>query len=71
MLCVLSLLGWAATAARADKFYLQSGGKVEGKLLNPDESPRVGLSVEIEGGAVVKLDADQVTRVEAMSPEHG
>jgi hypothetical protein len=47
----------------ADVFYLDNGGRIEGVLLNPDESPRQSYQVETSVGARLVLAGDQVDRV--------
>lgn len=53
----------SASRARADVFYLTSGGRVEGELLNPDESPRKTYLVQIPDGGKLKLANTQIERV--------
>ncbi|MFV1966527.1 MAG: HEAT repeat domain-containing protein [Pirellulaceae bacterium] len=47
----------------ADLFYLDNGGRIEGVLLNPDESPRKSYHVKMRFGGRVTLAGDQVERV--------
>jgi hypothetical protein len=49
--------------ARADLLYLVNGGHIEGRLLNPDESPRASYVVQTEFGGRLTLDSDQVKHV--------
>jgi hypothetical protein len=50
-------------AVRADYFFLSSGGRIEGRLLNPDESPRKTYELETTFGGRVVLADEQVERV--------
>ncbi|MGE0758748.1 MAG: HEAT repeat domain-containing protein [Pirellulaceae bacterium] len=54
-------------AAQADIFYLTSGGRVEGELLNPNESPRQTYWLQTSHRGRVRLTRPQVERVEARS----
>ena len=56
---------WAASsaAARGEVVVLKSGGHVEGKLLNPKESPREKYVLEIAGGSRVTFAKSQVREV--------
>ncbi len=60
-----------ATAAPcpAEVFILQSGGRIEGELLNPDENPRQKFVVRVADGATVTLRADQVRQLLRERPE--
>jgi hypothetical protein len=53
---------FVARSAKSDLFYLTSGGRVEGELLNPNESPRQAYVVNTESGKVT-LKSTQVDRV--------
>jgi len=57
-----------ATPTRADVFQLQSGGRLEGSLVNPDETPRTKYVVRTSPSAVVTLAADQVKDVVRPTP---
>lgn len=57
-----------AMSARADVFLLQSGGRLEGALVNADEKPRTKYVVRTSPGAVVTLSADQVKDVVPPTP---
>jgi hypothetical protein len=54
-------------SSRAETFVLAGGGHVEGRLLNPDESPRTTYLIETAAGRI-SLSADQVENVEVLSP---
>ena len=55
---------WLLTdTALADVFLLSNGGRVEGELLNPEESPRKGYRVKTASGGVITLAAGQVKEV--------
>jgi hypothetical protein len=57
-----AILGLAGEAAvHADVFLLTSGGRLEGTLANPDESPREKYVVQLAGGQVT-LARSQVTQ---------
>ena len=57
------LLGFSLSlSAHADLFYLTSGGRVEGELANPDESPRQAYVVNTNAGKLT-LKGNQVDRV--------
>ena len=58
----------AAASANADVFLLGAGGRIEGDLVNADESPRTKFVVRTTPGAVVTLQADQVKDVVRRSP---
>lgn len=58
----------AATSVRGDVFLLQSGGRLEGALVNADEKPRTKYVVRTSPGAVVTLTADQVKDVVRPTP---
>ncbi len=63
IICVLAVFAsWFGTAS-GEEFVLVGGGRVEGTLLNPDESPRTEYAVELVGGGVITLAADQVEQV--------
>jgi hypothetical protein len=61
----LAVCAGAGSFARADLFVLATGGRFEGQLLNPQESPRETYMVKVESGAVVTLPKAQVSRVVA------
>ncbi len=58
-----------ATVCPAEVFILESGGRIDGELLNPDENPRENFVVRIEGGATVTLQAGQVRQILRARPE--
>ena len=49
--------------AAADLFVLNNGGRIEGVLLNADESPRSSYQVQTRFGGRLTLGEDQVDRV--------
>ena len=57
------------TPCPAEVFVLESGGRIEGELLNPDETPRRTFVVRVDGGAMVTLQADQVRHILRARPE--
>ena len=60
-LCV-ALLSTISAEALADTFQLSSGSSLSGKLLNPDQEPRVDYQIKTAFGKIT-LDAKQVTKV--------
>jgi hypothetical protein len=57
---------WACicyTSALASTFLLSNGGQIEGRLLNPDQQPRVDYQIEVAEGGRLVLRAEQVQRV--------
>lgn len=46
-----------------DVFHLSNGGRIEGKLLNPDQKPRANYVVKSGLGATLTLAPEQVERV--------
>lgn len=60
--CCLAVCAMGSVA-RAETFILGSGGRIDGTLLNPDESPRVKYLVALDSGAKLALAKGQVTRV--------
>ena len=61
LLCV-ALCSLLCAESNADTFQLTSGSTLSGKLLNPDQEPRVNYQIETAFGKVT-LDAKQVTKV--------
>jgi hypothetical protein len=53
----------AVSPVQADSFLLGNGGRVEGKLLNPDESPRRNYVIETIEGGMLTLPNSQIARV--------
>jgi hypothetical protein len=66
--CALGALLTAAPAW-AEVFVLQNGGRIEGELLNPDETPRRSYRVRVADGAEITLSAAQVDQVLHVRPE--
>ena len=46
-----------------ETFLLGSGGSLDGRLVNPDESPREKYVIRLESGGTVTLERSQVTQV--------
>jgi hypothetical protein len=63
----LGLAVLLAGAVRADVFHLTGGGRIEGELLNAEESPRTTYVVRLASGGTVTLARKQVERVENRS----
>lgn len=59
---VLVWSAWTASA-RADVFVLSSGGRVEGQLRNPDQTPRTTYEILTAGGVEITLARTQVQRL--------
>jgi len=55
--------------ARGDQFVLETGGRIEGDLLNPDQQPRETFVVRTAAGGQVTLQAGQVRQWVPQSPE--
>ena len=55
-----ALVALLAEAAPSEVFILKGGGRVEGKLLNPDQSPRTSYVVKTASGVQITIEADQV-----------
>jgi len=53
----------------AEVFLLESGGRIDGTLLNPEQNPREKFIVRIDGGATVTLQASQVVQILHAKPE--
>ncbi len=58
-----AVLMTATPSAWGDVFHLSNGGRIEGKLLNPDQRPRANYVVKSGLGATLTLAQDQVARV--------
>jgi len=55
--------------ATGEEFVLATGGRVVGKLLNPDEEPRERFMIQLANGSRMTLSADQVAQVLPTRPE--
>ena len=62
-LAFVLLLAAAAGELRAETFLLASGGRIEGEIANPDESPRVNYVIKTESGGQVTLARAQVKEI--------
>ncbi|HEY5315039.1 MAG TPA: HEAT repeat domain-containing protein [Pirellulales bacterium] len=63
------VLGCLAPAVlHADTFVLKSGGKVEGTLVNPQETPREKYVIKLDAGGEITLARDQVKDVQRKRP---
>jgi len=56
------LAGWGGPAP-AEVFLLDNGSRIEGQLLNPDESPRERFVILTAGGTRITLERAQVKRI--------
>ena len=65
----LAALGAMPRWAAAEIFQLESGGRIEGELLNPDEKPRQTYVIKLAAGGQISLPADQVKKVLPVRPE--
>jgi len=64
--CLASLLLLCCAAALGEVFELDGGGRVIGRLLNPNESPRQSYVIETLSGGQITLAADQVVKRTAL-----
>jgi len=55
------------SSAHADTFHLKSGGSLEGKLLNADETPRRSYRIKLTAGGDLTLGANDVRKVVKLS----
>lgn len=62
-------LASATNSSFADEFFLKNGKRVEGRLLNPDERPRVKYEIRLTSGGRTSLSADEVLRFVPESPD--
>lgn len=63
LLLAYYLFGFGHSSLSADVFLLKDGGRIEGELRNPKQSPRITFEVKLVGGGTVSLSADRVNRV--------
>lgn len=63
------LAGSITRAACAEVFVLHTGGRIEGRLLNPNQSPRETFVIRPTFGGEIALPHDQVAQVITSSPE--
>jgi hypothetical protein len=74
--CLSALTALLAVCAggaslRAETFVLATGGRIEGQLLNADQSPRQSYVVALATGCKVTFSKSQVTRVLAANSVEG
>jgi hypothetical protein len=55
--------GLFARAARAETFILESGGRVEGEIVNPKQSPRQSYVIKTASGGQVTLARGQIKEI--------
>ncbi len=68
LLCALAFLGvWNGAMVRADIFELSGGGRLEGKIIQSDESDKSTFTIELAGGGRLTIPRSQITRVDATS----
>ncbi len=65
---VMLLVVSVGLSARAEVFLLDQGGKIEGRLLNPDESPRRSYVIKTPEGITITLNRAQVKQVVRRRP---
>ena len=63
------LLGYGGRIARAERFVLSGGGRIDGELLNPDESPRRTYEILTHSGARITLEVSQVKEITHVRPD--
>lgn len=64
----LSFVGLPATTLRADTIVLRDAGRVDGRILNPDQQPRKTYIIETFYGGTITLAADLVAEVIPQRP---
>ncbi|MEA1952593.1 MAG: hypothetical protein U9N87_14530 [Planctomycetota bacterium] len=60
--CLLICLADGQTA-RSEVFILADGGHIEGRLLNPDQSPRKTYQIETKQGLRVTIDSQKIKKI--------
>ncbi len=55
--------------AKAEIFFLRSGGRIEGELENPDQNPRTDYVIKLGDGGQITLEAAVVEKVQTPRPE--
>jgi hypothetical protein len=68
LLGVIVLLAGFCSRAVGEVFLLVNGSRVEGQLLNPDESPRERFVILTPGGTRITLERSQVKKILHQSP---
>lgn len=66
---LIAAMAILAAPVRGEVFELADGGRVSGRLVNPDESPRKTYVIETLSGGRITLAADQVVGRAALSPK--
>jgi hypothetical protein len=69
VLCAAVVLLASLRPAAGAIFLLHGGGRVEGDLVNADESPRTSYVIALPNGGQVTLDAAVVEKVQPVKPE--
>ena len=69
LLILASVLGLLGSPAKGDVFHLRSGGRVTGKLLNPEQDPRTMYVIRLDTGGDVSIDVNDVRDIDTMSPK--
>ena len=59
---VMGMQAVRVPTSAADVFLLKSGGRIEGVLVNSEESPRTHFTVQLATGGEITIDSDQVER---------
>lgn len=65
--CLLAIVVDVHSPSLADVLQLKTGGRVEGELLNPDQSPRTTYIMRLETGGQMTVQADQVAKYESIT----
>ena len=67
-LLVTPVLVLATTPLFGDALNLKTGGRLVGKILNPEDNPRESWRIETLAGGFVELEVNQVAKPEFQSP---
>jgi hypothetical protein len=63
ILIVLGAVFWSPDDAPADVFLLKSGGRIEGELVNPEQSPRTSYLIATDSGGKITLLPTQIETI--------
>lgn len=67
--CATAAVCCLPARSHAEVFVLRNGGRIEGQITNPEESPRKTYVVKLDSGASVTLEKSQVKEVIRRRPE--